>query len=113
MAPELIRGQDYDYKVDVWSTGITAIEMAEGEPPLLNEPPLRALLLITINGSPSLTNKTRWSKEFHHFLARCFDIRPELRSSADQLLMHPFLHKACTPQEFAKFASQRLRAIGK
>eukprot|EP00595_Chromulina_sp_UTEXLB2642_P001283 CAMPEP_0196768272 /NCGR_PEP_ID=MMETSP1095-20130614/42540_1 /TAXON_ID=96789 ORGANISM="Chromulina nebulosa, Strain UTEXLB2642" /NCGR_SAMPLE_ID=MMETSP1095 /ASSEMBLY_ACC=CAM_ASM_000446 /LENGTH=344 /DNA_ID=CAMNT_0042137607 /DNA_START=88 /DNA_END=1119 /DNA_ORIENTATION=+ len=60
MAPELIRGQDYDYKVDVWSLGITALEMAEGEPPLLNEPPLRALLLITINGPPQLKQRNQW-----------------------------------------------------
>ena len=113
MAPELIRGQDYDYKVDVWSLAITAIEMAEGEPPLLHEPPLRALLLITINGSPHLKQKDRWSKEFHHFLARCFDVRPELRASSDQLLLHPFVQKACTAEEFQKFASQRLKAVGK
>lgn len=57
MAPELIRGQEYDFKVDVWSLGITAVEMAEGEPPLMREPPLRALLLITINPAPSLKYK--------------------------------------------------------
>lgn len=113
MAPELIRGQDYDYKVDVWSLGITAIEMAEGEPPLLNEPPLRALLLITINGPPTLKAQGRWSPEFNHFLSRCCDVRPEMRAKAEQLLAHPFMKTACTPEEFARFASQRLRAAGK
>lgn len=113
MAPELIRGQDYDNKVDIWSLGITAIEMAEGEPPLLNEPPLRALLLITINNPPTLKNQTRWTREFHHFLSRCCDARPDRRATADQLLMHPFIKKACTPEEFASFSSRRLRAAGK
>lgn len=113
MAPELIRGQDYDYKVDVWSLGITAIEMAEGEPPLLNEPPLRALLLITINGSPRLKQQSKWSPEFHHFLSRCCDTRCEMRAKADQLLNHPFIKMACSSEEFAKFASDRLRAVGK
>ncbi len=113
MAPELIRGQDYDAKVDIWSLGITAIEMAEGEPPLLNEPPLRALLLITINGSPSLKDKSRWTREFLHFLSRCFDVKPDLRASAEQLLLHPFIQKACTYEEFQAYASNKLRSVGK
>merc|ERR1719223_2087578 len=54
MAPELIRGLSYGDKVDVWSMGITAIEMAEGEPPHIHEPPLRALLLITTQGTPAI-----------------------------------------------------------
>ena len=52
MAPELIRGLEYDGKVDVWSTGITLLEMCDGEPPLMDQPPLRALLLITTQGTP-------------------------------------------------------------
>jgi serine/threonine protein kinase len=113
MAPELIRGQDYDSKVDIWSLGITAIEMAEGEPPLLNEAPLRALLLITINGAPTLKNPARWSREFSHFLSRCCDVRSDMRSSAEQLLLHPFIKAACSAEEFGKFTSHRLRAANK
>jgi serine/threonine protein kinase len=114
MAPELIRGQEYDAKVDIWSLGITAIEMAEGEPPLLNEPPLRALLLITINGAPTLNDPSgRWSTAFKHFLSRCLDLKPEKRSSAEQLLMHPFIKTACSDEEFGELVGQRLRSAGK
>ncbi len=110
MAPELIRGLEYDSKVDIWSLGITAIEMAEGEPPLLNEPPLRALLLITTNKAPTLNNKKyRWSQEFNHFLAQCLQISPERRASAEQLLLHPFIQTACTQEQFAQFADQCLK----
>jgi serine/threonine protein kinase len=113
MAPELIRGQEYDSKVDIWSLGITAIEMAEGEPPLLNEPPLRALLLITTNKAPTLNMKrVRWSQEFNHFLAQCLQLSAEKRASAEQLLMHPFIQTACDEETFAKFAQQALRKPG-
>lgn len=108
MAPELIRGQSYDEKVDIWSLGITAIEMAEGEPPFLKEPPLRALLLISINGTPSFKFPQLWSKEFNHFLGRCCDTRPELRGSAEQLISHPFLKKACSSEEFSHYIQRKL-----
>ncbi|CAM9258689.1 unnamed protein product, partial [Heterosigma akashiwo] len=49
MAPELISGEAYDERVDVWSLGVTALEMAHGQPPFLGEPPLRAALLITVS----------------------------------------------------------------
>jgi serine/threonine protein kinase len=106
----LIRGLEYDCKVDIWSLGITAIEMAEGEPPLLNEPPLRALLLITTNKSPTLNNKrVKWSPEFNHFIAQCLQIPPEKRATSDQLLLHPFIQKAADQATFAKFAEAALR----
>jgi serine/threonine protein kinase len=135
MAPELIRGQEYDFKVDLWSLGITAIEMAEGEPPLLREPPLRALLLITINPSPTLKlpqpeeakidldsislqidgqepqEKAGWSKSFLNFLARCLDLSPERRASAEELLQHPFLELSCSQEEFAAFTKYRLQPV--
>ena len=109
MAPELIRGLDYNDKVDVWSLAITALEMADGEPPLINEKPLRALLLITINPPPTLVNESKWSKPFAHFLKCCLVADPKNRASTELLLMHPFILQSCTKKEFAMF----LRSIGK
>ena len=114
MAPELIRGAEYDAKVDVWSLGITALEMAEGEPPHLHEPPLRALLLITTQPAPLLREGAeRWSSKFRHFLKCALHVDAAKRASSEQLLMHPFLATACTKPEFAAFASGILRARGK
>lgn len=110
MAPELIRGLEYDFKVDVWSLGITAIEMAEGEPPLIDEQPLRALLLITIQPSPTLQKQAQWSNAFNHFLKRCVMVRPEDRASCEQLLMHPFIKTSCEQAEFGEFAKKTLMA---
>ena len=107
MAPELIRGQPYDAKVDIWSLGITAIEMAEGEPPFLNEPPLRALLLVTISDPPTL-KANNWSQNFRHFLKCCVEAKAEKRASAEQLLMHPFIQSACSKEKFAALAVSRL-----
>lgn len=87
MAPELIRGMEYDAKVDVWSLGITAIELADGEPPHLNEPPLRALFLVTTQGSPGLQQPERWSSKFRHFLRCSLAVDPAKRASSEQLLM--------------------------
>ncbi|KAK8799688.1 hypothetical protein WA158_006236 [Blastocystis sp. Blastoise] len=112
MAPELIRGQEYDCKVDIWSLGITAIEMAEGEPPHYHEQPLRALLLITTSGSPTLKNPAKWSENFKNFLALCLDTDVSKRGTAQELLTHPFLASACKPEEFADFA-RRIIALRK
>jgi serine/threonine protein kinase len=99
MAPELIRGQDYDGKVDVWSLGITALEMADGEPPHLNELPLRALLLITTSPPPTLKRPHAWSPAFNDFLERCLQPEPEKRATAQELLEHPFMQHACSQEE--------------
>ena len=113
MAVELIRGEDYDSKVDVWSLGITALEMAEGEPPYLHLPPLRALLLLTTEEAPRLRDRAKWSREFQHFMRASLQKDPARRASSEQLLMHPFVQKACSQEEFARFASYILRARGK
>lgn len=110
MAPELIRGMNYDDKVDIWSLGITILEMTDGEPPLLREPPLRALLLITINDPPTVKDTAKWSKALQHFLSNCLVVNPKDRASAAQLLTHPFLQTACTKQEFSEYVESRLAA---
>lgn len=110
MAPELIRGSNYDVSVDIWSLGITALEMADGEPPFLHEPPLRALLLITISEPPTLKQPSRWSQQFADFLALCLEPKPELRMSAESLLRHPFIVSACSKQQFKEFVCSRLKS---
>jgi len=95
MAPELIRAHPYDSRVDVWSLGIMAMEMAEGEPPYLQHPPLRALFLITTKGIPPLKYPNLWSNNFKDFLSRCLTVDPDLRPSSTALLNHPFLIPMC------------------
>ncbi|KAI5279887.1 signal transducing kinase of the PAK, partial [Ascosphaera acerosa] len=98
MAPEIVKHHAYDSKVDVWSLGIMAIEMVDGEPPYLTEVPLRALYLITMNGSPQPKEGGNLSASFHDFLAWALQVEPERRASAEQLLGHEFLAK-CAPLE--------------
>lgn len=97
MAPEVIRGQEYGTKVDVWSLGIMALEMAEGEPPLLDLPPLRALFLIATQGPPQLKDKAKWSPSFVRFLERCFEKDPEQRADVDELVRHAFIVEKSLP----------------
>lgn len=110
MAPELIRGQNYDIKVDIWSTGIMCMEMAEGEPPYMEFPPLRALFLITTKGIPDLKEPTNWSNDFRNFLARCLEKEADARPDASDLLRHPFLKKACQPSSIASVVKQAKQA---
>jgi hypothetical protein len=100
MAPELIRGHDYGTKVDIWSLGIMLIEMAEGEPPYMEYPPLRALFLITTKGIPPVKNQNKWSRDFHDFFAKCLDVNVQTRPEAAELLKHPFMLRACEAEGF-------------
>ena len=90
MAPELIEGKgQYDNKVDVWSLGIFAIELAMGEPPYISEHHTRVLFNILHKKPPRISPK--WSAEFQDFIDRCLDKNVERRWSCDKLIHHPFL----------------------
>uniref|UniRef100_A0A670Z5X3 non-specific serine/threonine protein kinase n=2 Tax=Pseudonaja textilis TaxID=8673 RepID=A0A670Z5X3_PSETE len=95
MAPEVIACDEnpdatYDFKSDLWSLGITAIEMAEGAPPLCDMHPMRALFLIPRNPAPRLKSK-KWSKKFQSFIESCLVKNHGQRPSTEQLMKHPFI----------------------
>ncbi|KAJ4944933.1 hypothetical protein JOQ06_013472 [Pogonophryne albipinna] len=96
MAPEVVmcetsKDRPYDYKADIWSLGVTLIELAQIEPPNHEMNPMRVLLKIAKADPPTLMQPSRWSPEFSDFLKRCLDKHVDNRWTPTQLLQHPFV----------------------
>ncbi|XP_037502387.1 misshapen-like kinase 1 [Rhipicephalus sanguineus] len=103
MAPEVIACDEnpdatYDNRSDLWSLGITALEMAESQPPLCDMHPMRALFLIPRNPPPRLKSR-KWAKKFHSFIETVLVKDYQQRPYTEQLLKHPFIKDQPTERQ--------------
>ncbi|KAH9493012.1 Serine/threonine-protein kinase PAK 2 [Bulinus truncatus] len=113
MAPEVVSRKQYGNKVDIWSLGIMIIEMLEGEPPYLNETPLKAIYRIATKGKPEIKDEHKLSPELKDFIHKCLEVEVEQRASAAQLLEHPLLKKAMALTTLRPLIAAARNAMGK
>ncbi|XP_038171728.1 nik-related protein kinase [Arvicola amphibius] len=115
MAPEVIHCDEdprssYDYRSDVWSVGITAIEMAEGAPPLCNLQPLEALFVILRESAPTVKS-SGWSRKFHNFMEKCMIKNFLFRPTSGNMLHHPFVQNIKNERHVVESLTKHLTGI--
>jgi len=94
MAPEVILNREYDKRCDIWSLGITVIEIADGLPPHSDMNYMRAMKMVPNRPPPTLNDPTKWPNELNNFLAKCLQKDPSKRPYSDQLFTDPFIQTA-------------------
>lgn len=107
MAPEVItvtkeNQEGYDLKADIWSLGITSIELADKKPPLFDIASLRVIFLIPSREPPSFKEPAKWSKEFNDFVTTCLKKDPTKRLTSNEILKHSFVQKAKDTESIIK-----------
>ncbi|KAI9101139.1 serine/threonine-protein kinase 3-like protein [Phlyctochytrium arcticum] len=113
MAPEVIQEVGYGVLADIWSLGITCIEMAEGRPPYHKIHPMRAIFMIPTKPPPKLEDESKWAPNFIDFVAQCLTKNPNSRPTAEQLLQHPFIKGAPTLAVMGETVSEVMDLIAK
>ncbi|KAI3995023.1 hypothetical protein MKX01_037920 [Papaver californicum] len=115
MAPEvLLQNIEYDFKADIWSFGITALELAHGHAPFSEFPPMKAILM-TIEGAPpglAYESNKKFSKSFRQIIKICLEKDPRKRPSAQQLLKHSFFKKARSSEYITHTLVKELPSLG-
>jgi len=114
MAPEVVnRDEQYDNKIDIWSLGIMVLEMVDGEPPYMNETPIKAIYMIQTLGKPEFKSIAKMSSNLKDFLDRTLESKADDRASAEELLTHPFLENVSSLSQLSKYikAARKSMAI--
>ncbi|EGC32324.1 hypothetical protein DICPUDRAFT_57173, partial [Dictyostelium purpureum] len=114
MAPEIMEQVNYDYAVDIWSFGITALELARGKAPFSDYPPMKVLLLTLQNPPPSLDadGESKWSHSFKDMVERCLQKDPAKRPIPAKLLEHRFFKQAKKPEYLVQHILSKLPPLG-